>query len=165
VQAENLIEAIAVGAQHSLAVGTLRSPQLTAFKILKHPDANRLHLFNLQIDGVTVRANVNSGSTGPETMSPGNHSVNERGGTGTSLSDFGTVIGGDAAYGSVSLAPGRFQDLYDHQLRSFRRLPFHGRSSATIGLLRGERQHGGLPAAELFFGLPEMWFAGRRVLT
>ena len=121
VQAENLIEAtaIAVGTAHSLAVGTLRPPQLTVFKILKHPDANHLRLFNLQIDGVTVRANVNSGSTGPQTMSPGNHTVSEKGGTGTSLSDFGTVIGGDcAADGSVSLAPGDFKTCtitnFDH---------------------------------------------------
>jgi hypothetical protein len=33
-------------------------------KILKHPDHNHLRLFNLQIDGVTVRENINAGSSG-----------------------------------------------------------------------------------------------------
>ncbi len=81
--------------------------QLTVFKKLEHPDQNHLRLFNLQIDGVTVRANVNSGSTGPRFVSPGHHTVSETGGTGTSLGAFDTVIGGDcAADGSVNLAPG-----------------------------------------------------------
>jgi hypothetical protein len=81
--------------------------QLTVFKILEHPDPRHLRLFNLKIDGVTVRANVNSGSTGPQVVSPGNHTVSEAGGTGTSLGDFHTVIGGDcAADGTVSLALG-----------------------------------------------------------
>jgi hypothetical protein len=80
---------------------------LTVFKILEHPDANHLRLFNLQIDGVTVRANVNGGSTGPQVVSPGNHTVGETGGTDTTLPIFFTVIGGDcAADGTVNVAPG-----------------------------------------------------------
>ena len=83
------------------------SPQLTVFKVLEHPDHNHLRLFNLQIDGVTVRANVNAGSSGPKNVSPGNHKVGETGGTGTFLGVFSTVIGGDCAPdGTVNLAAG-----------------------------------------------------------
>jgi len=56
--------------------------QLTVNKILVHPDHNHLRLFNLKIDGVTVRANVNAGSSGPQTVTPGNHTVSETGGYG-----------------------------------------------------------------------------------
>jgi hypothetical protein len=79
---------------------------LTVRKILVHPDHNHLRLFNLQIDGVTVRANINAGSTGPLSVTPGNHTVGETGGTGTPLGAFHTVIGGDCdPDGNVSLAP------------------------------------------------------------
>jgi hypothetical protein len=44
--------------------------QLTVNKMLEHPDHNHLRLFNLQFDGVTVRANVNGGSTGPQIVPP-----------------------------------------------------------------------------------------------
>ena len=98
---------------------TTPTTQLTVNKILKHPDHNHLRLFDLQIDGVTVRANVNSGSTGPQAVSPGDHTVSERGGNGTSLGDFGTVIGGAcAADGTVTLAQGDSKTCtitnYDH---------------------------------------------------
>ena len=81
---------------------------LTVVKFLVHPDHNRLRLFNLQINGVTVRQNVNAGSTGPQIVSPGNtYTVSETGGAGTSLLHFHTVIGGDcAADGKVSLGLG-----------------------------------------------------------
>jgi hypothetical protein len=73
---------------------------------LVHPDHNQLRLFNLMIDGVVVRTNVNAG-TAPQRVSPGNHTVSETGGTGTSLSEFRTVIGGDCtADGTVNLALG-----------------------------------------------------------
>jgi alpha-tubulin suppressor-like RCC1 family protein len=107
---------VAVGGEyHSLALGPLT--QLTVFKILTHPDDNYLRLFNLQIDGITVRANVNCQSPVPTAceggtvlVSPGPHTVSETGGTGTSLSAFSTVIGGDcAASGAVDLA------LNDHK--------------------------------------------------
>ena len=78
--------------------------QLTVIKFLEHPDASQYRLFNLQIDGVTVKEKINSGSTGPQTVSPGHHTVSETG-VGTSLNDFSTVIGGDcAADGTVTLA-------------------------------------------------------------
>ncbi|TPV99310.1 MAG: hypothetical protein USCAAHI_01249 [Beijerinckiaceae bacterium] len=100
------VTAIAAGLSHSLAVGPPPT-QLTVNKILVHPDHHHLRLFNLQVDGVTVRVNINSGSSGPLTMSPGNHTVGEIGGSGTLLGAFTIVIGGDcAANGAVNLAPG-----------------------------------------------------------
>jgi hypothetical protein len=82
------------------------TPLLTVIKFLEHPDTSRYRLFDLQIDGVTVKAKVNSGSTGPQAVSPGDHTVSELG-NGTSLNDIFTVIGGDcAANGTVTLAEG-----------------------------------------------------------
>ena len=76
---------------------------LTVEKILVHPDHNHFRLFDLQIDGVTVGANVNAGSSCAQVVSPGNHTVGEiiHGGS------FGTFFGGDCAEdGTVSLAMG-----------------------------------------------------------
>jgi Regulator of chromosome condensation (RCC1) repeat len=106
VQAQNLswAAAVAAGWWHSLAL-VPSPPELTVFKILEHPDPNHLRLFNLKIDGVVVGTNVNSGSTTPQPVSPGTHTVSEEGGTGTPLTAFTTVIGGDcAAEGTVNLA-------------------------------------------------------------
>jgi hypothetical protein len=76
---------------------------LTVRKILVHPDHHHFRLFDLQIDGITVRANVNAGSTGPHMVSPGNHTVGEIIHQGA----FGTFFGGDCAEnGTVSLAMG-----------------------------------------------------------
>jgi hypothetical protein len=93
--------------------------QLVLRKILVHPDIHHLRLFNLQIDGVTVRANINSGSTGILTVAPGSHKVGETGGTLTPLGAFETVIGGScAADGTVNLAVGDTKSCtitnYDH---------------------------------------------------
>ena len=117
---ENLNDVIAVGSGtcHTVVAGhplTL----LTVRKILVHPDHTRLRLFNIKIDGVVVRANINGGSTTPQRMSPGTHTVSEVGGTGTPLSAFTTVIGGDcAANGTVNLALGDNKTCtitnYDH---------------------------------------------------
>ena len=111
VQVENLngTTAIAAGTRHSVAIGTVVAPltQLTVLKILEHPDVHHLRLFNILIDGSVVATNMNSGSTGPQTVTPGNHTVSETGGTNTHLVQFGTVIGGDcAANGTVSVALG-----------------------------------------------------------
>jgi probable HAF family extracellular repeat protein len=112
------------GSRHAFRLNPPKSTepitQLTVNKILKHPDHNHLRLFNLTIDGVTVKANINSGSSGPQSVSPGNHRVSETGGTGTSLGAFGTVIGGDcAADGTVTLAQGDSKACtitnYDHE--------------------------------------------------
>lgn len=100
-------------------VDVTNQTQLTVYKMLEHPDHNHLRLFNLQIDGITVRPSVNSGSTGPVTVSPGNHMVGETGGAGTPLSAFTRVIGGDcAADGTINLADGDSKTCtitnYDH---------------------------------------------------
>ena len=60
-------------------------------------------LFNLQIDGTTAGtgANVaNGGTTGPQVVSAGSHTVGETAGTGTSLSNYLTTI--DCGSGPVS---------------------------------------------------------------
>ncbi len=64
--------------------------------------------FNLQIDGVDKVTNVgDAGTTGKVPVTAGTHTVGETAGTGTSLSDYTTVIGGDcSAAGSVTLAAG-----------------------------------------------------------
>jgi alpha-tubulin suppressor-like RCC1 family protein len=105
---DNLNDVIAVGGgtSHSLVAGRPLT-LLTVRKFLVHPDHNHLRLFNLKIDGVTVRANVNGGSTAPQRVSPGTHTVSETGAQGTPLSAFSTVIGGAcAANGTVNLAFG-----------------------------------------------------------
>ena len=49
--------------------------------------------FNLQIDGTTEAPNVgDGGTTGEKTVTPGNHTVGETAGTGTSLSDYTSSI-------------------------------------------------------------------------
>jgi probable HAF family extracellular repeat protein len=76
------------GSRHAFRLNpSERTPitQLTVNKILKHPDHNHLRLFNLQIDGVTVKENINSGSSGPQTVSIGTHTVSETGAPGTLL--------------------------------------------------------------------------------
>jgi hypothetical protein len=108
VQVPTLSGVPAVSASNgwSLAVAP-PMPQLTVLKILVHPDHTRLRLFNLKIDGVTVRSNINGGSTGPLIVIPGSHTVSETGGIGTPLSAFGRVISGDcAADGTVNLTLG-----------------------------------------------------------
>jgi alpha-tubulin suppressor-like RCC1 family protein len=105
IAAAGVAETVGYG-DFTLAVAPLQST-LTIIKHLVHPDHNHLRLFNLKIDGVTVREDINSGSTGPQLVAPGNHTVSETSGTGTSLGAFGQVIGGDcAADGTVSLAAG-----------------------------------------------------------
>src|SRR5207244_7828219 len=65
--------------------------------------------FNLQIDGQTSKADAACGTgTGAVQVGAGAHTVGETGGTGTSLSNYTSVIGGDcAADGRVSLAAGQ----------------------------------------------------------
>jgi hypothetical protein len=105
---ENLSEISAIGLGKSR--GVVAGHPLTVLSvrlILVHPDHNYQRLFNLKIDGVVVRANVNGGSSGPQPVSPGNHTVSQEGARGTPLSAFSTVIGGDcAADGTVNLALG-----------------------------------------------------------
>jgi hypothetical protein len=117
VQVENLVEnlndviAVGGGVAHSLVAGS-PATLLTVVKVLEHPDENHFRLFNLTIDGVVVAANINSGSSGPQRVSPGNHTVSETGGTDTSLHTFFATFGGDCAAagppfdGTVNLALG-----------------------------------------------------------
>ena len=87
---------------------TLPSPMLTVEKIcVPTGDGGR---FNLTVDGVVVPpADVAcGGSVGPVQVSPGvAHTVGETAGTGTSLADYTTTMGGDcAADGSITLHDG-----------------------------------------------------------
>ena len=65
-------------------------------------------LFNLRIDGAVAGTGANvgdNGTTGFVPVNAGNHTVSETAGTGTTLSDYVSVIGGDcAANGTVTLA-------------------------------------------------------------
>ena len=63
--------------------------------------------FDLHIDG-TAAANKSCGDRlGPLVVPPGRHTVRESAGTGTSLADYTTTIGGAcAADGAITLAPG-----------------------------------------------------------
>src|SRR6185295_7706256 len=97
---------LAAGDNKTCTITNTRKPKLTVTKILI--PSNDSGLFNLQIDGVTQAANVgDGGTTGAQFVTIGSHTVGETAGTGTSLTDYTTVIGGDcAANGSVTLAAG-----------------------------------------------------------
>ncbi|HSL44287.1 MAG TPA: hypothetical protein VK897_12695, partial [Anaerolineales bacterium] len=102
------------GCTGSIAVGETKtctitnddiSPTLTVTKVLLPADDTGL--FNLQIDGVTQAANIgDNGTTGAVDVDAGAvHTVGETAGTGTSLSDYVTTIGGDCAPdGTITLA-------------------------------------------------------------
>ena len=61
--------------------------------------------FNLQIDGATKAANVgNNGTTGPVSFDPGDHTVGETAGTGTSLGDYTAAI--DCKVAGITIASG-----------------------------------------------------------
>jgi prealbumin domain-containing protein len=80
--------------------------ELTVIKIcVPADDGGR---FNLTVDGQT-EADVACGhSSGPVAVPPGQHHVSESAGTGTSLSDYTTTIGGACAPdGTVTLAAGQ----------------------------------------------------------
>ena|GEM_PF-1694794 len=66
--------------------------------------------FNLRIDGNTAGTGADAlcgGTTGQVTVTAGSHTVSETAGTGTSLSNYASLIGGDcAANGTVSVAAG-----------------------------------------------------------
>ena len=71
-------------------------------------ESNDTGLFNLKIDGTTFATDVgNNGTTGVQFVTIGSHTVSETAGTGTSLTDYISVIGGDCdASGNVTLAAG-----------------------------------------------------------
>jgi LPXTG-motif cell wall-anchored protein len=85
---------------------TKQTGTLTVNKILSpSSDAGK---FNLQIDGISKVTNIgDGGSTGSQTLSVGSHTISETAGTGTSLSDYTSVIGGACdSNGNVNLAAG-----------------------------------------------------------
>jgi hypothetical protein len=82
-----------------LVLGTLRVNKVCV------PPTDR-GLFELKIDSLRAHDVPCGGSTGPVPLPAGPHKVGEASGTGTGLSDYKTVIGGDcAADGSVTVPP------------------------------------------------------------
>jgi hypothetical protein len=82
------------------------SAELTVTKVCVPADDGGL--FNLTIDTQTGQDVPCGGSFGPVAVAPGQHHVGESAGTGTSLSDYTTTIGGDCApTGAVTLAAGQ----------------------------------------------------------
>jgi hypothetical protein len=87
--------------------GTQPMPaELTVTKLcVPEDDGGR---FDLTIDGQTERDVACGESFGPVPVAPGTHQVSESAGTGTSLTDYTTTIGGACAPdGSVTLAAGQ----------------------------------------------------------
>jgi hypothetical protein len=97
---------LAAGDARSCTITNSRKPTLTVNKVCVPPADPGL--FNLRIDGTTYAANAAcGGATGQVVLSTGAHTVSETAGTGTSLSNYDTVISGDcAANGSITLAAG-----------------------------------------------------------
>ncbi len=95
--------------QHKTCVITntsLQMPRLTVTKIVLPDDDPGL--FDLLIDGATFASQVNSGgSTGPQELPAGKHTVAEVASAGTDLGRYDAAIGGDcAADGSITLLTG-----------------------------------------------------------
>jgi hypothetical protein len=101
---------VEVGDQSKCVITNTRkavpSAQLTVTKIcVPADDGGR---FNLTIDGQTSREVACGRSLGPVVLAPGPHHVSESAGTGTSLSDYTTSIGGACpADGSITLTAGQ----------------------------------------------------------
>jgi len=73
-------------------------PELTVTKRLPSVYCPDRGLFNLQIDGTTIAADVGrGGSTGPVRLAPGLHRVGETAATGTELANYRRSIGGFCA--------------------------------------------------------------------
>src|SRR5262249_10581956 len=83
-----------------------KAPKLTVNKACQ--PANDGGAFNLRVDGQVVTPNAGCGTgTGAQPATVGPHTVSETAGTGTSLANYTSVIGGDCdANGNVTLAPG-----------------------------------------------------------
>src|SRR5207253_10568009 len=98
---------LAVGGSVDCTYTNTQQATLTVNKVCV--PANDAGKFNLQIDGGTAGTGANAacgGSTGAVVETVGSHTVGETAGTGTSLSDYTSVIGGDCVNGSVTLAAG-----------------------------------------------------------
>jgi hypothetical protein len=89
-------------------VATLPPPQLTVTK--ECVPVTDPGLFNLLLDGIAVPNGTDvpcGGSSGPFDTTAGMHMVSESAGTGTSLTDYTSTIGGDCtASGSITLGLG-----------------------------------------------------------
>ena len=99
---------LAAGDAKVCTITNTRKPTLTVNKVcVPTTDAG---LFNLRIDGATAGTGADAacgGTTGAVVTTVGAHTVSETAGTGTNLSDYVSVIGGDCASdGTVSLAAG-----------------------------------------------------------
>jgi hypothetical protein len=97
---------LAAGDNKTCTITNTRKPKLTVTKtVVPSNDSGK---FNLKIDGTTFATDVgDTGSTGAQFVSIGAHTASEAAGTGTNLTDYTSVIGGDcAANGSVTLAAG-----------------------------------------------------------
>jgi len=97
---------LAFGDNKICTITNTRKPTLTVNKILIPDDDTGK--FNLRINGVIKGSNVgDGGTTGAVIRNPGFVTVDEISGTGTSLSNYVGVIGGDCALdGTITLAPG-----------------------------------------------------------
>ena len=86
--------------------GAPRPPQLTVIKVL-FPSGDP-GMFDLRIDGVTRAPGIgDGGSTGPQVLAPGTHTVSEVGSGVTSLNGYHASISGDCnSNGSVTLTVG-----------------------------------------------------------
>ena len=82
---------VSPGQAVTCTITNLGPPQLTVTKALR--PRNDPGLFNLQIDGVTKKADARDReSTGPQRVSAGNHTVSETAGTGTDLANYKASI-------------------------------------------------------------------------
>jgi uncharacterized repeat protein (TIGR01451 family) len=84
----------------------VKPPKLTVNKVCA--PTNDTGKFNLRVDSNTVKADAACGTgTGAQEYAIGDHTVSETAGTGTSLADYTSVVGGDCgADGKVTLNAG-----------------------------------------------------------
>ena len=101
---------LAAGENKVCSITNSRKPTLTVNKVcVPAADSGK---FDLKIGSTVYKADATcaggaASSTGAVVLDPGSYSVSEAAGTGTSLSNYAQLIGGDcAADGSVSLAAG-----------------------------------------------------------
>ena len=99
---------LAYGDNKTCTITNTHKPKLTVTKLLV--PSNDPGKFNLLIDSAIAGTGANvgdGGTTGAQLVTVGSHTVGETAGTGTSLTDYVTTIGGDcAANGSITLAAG-----------------------------------------------------------
>jgi alpha-tubulin suppressor-like RCC1 family protein len=99
------VTCVAGGTEFSLAMGPAAALlTVTSFLINSPSNPNEIPQFNVSVDGSVVRENISEGSSLPQHLSPGTHTVSE-----TEVKNKGAVtavIGGAcAANGTIALAP------------------------------------------------------------